>query len=185
MQLDDDYNKFSYRKRIDKELKQYNQYHLDEVFKLYLNYFNSINAVSICFSQGGDFVGGLNSDIWKAKIKRKGMNAFFFKTAKPIQFIGRINEDVNTYVNLGRQGKVFFTLRNVMINQIATQKNKGGMTDTYLKFGTYLKTFYSVMINPGCVKVATLGHGKNERIHHKINWDSVCPKILNEKYKKR
>ena len=64
-----------------------------------------------------------------------------------------------------------------------TQQNPGGLTDIYLDNGTYVKSFYSVIHEPSCVKVALMG-SNNKRIHHKINWDKCCPKILNEKWKK-
>lgn len=44
-----------------------------------------------------------------------------------------------------------------MSTQMQTQKNAGGMTETYLESGTYLKSFYSVMYAPSCVKLNTMG----------------------------
>jgi len=86
------------------------------------------------------------------------MNTLLCSLKRPIKFLGRINED-NT-----------------------TQKNKGGMTDIYLDTGTYLKSFYSVMFCPSCVKISKMGN-KDMRIHHKIKWENAVPCILNEKYK--
>ena len=49
-------------------------------------------------------------------------------------------------------------------------------------YGTYLKSFYSVMYCPSGVKVMLFcdGQQKNEqgRYHHNINWNAVAPKIL-------
>lgn len=50
--------------------------------------------------------------------------------------------------------------------------------------GTYVKTFYSVVYAPSCVKVATMGV-TNQRCHHHVNWNACCPKIINEKWRKR
>ena len=76
-----------------------------------------------------------------------------------------------------------FTVCNVSINQKATQSNKSGMTDVYLDGGTYLKSFYSVMYSPYCVKVAIMGD-KHKRIHHNVDWNACCPKIIDEQFKK-
>ena len=76
-----------------------------------------------------------------------------------------------------------FTIANVMINQGTTQANAGGMTEVYLDSGTYVKSFYTIMVAPSCTRISTMGN-KFKRIHHKILWDKCTPKILNEKYKK-
>lgn len=57
------------------------------------------------------------------------------------------------------------------------------MTEAYSESGTYLKTFYSVMSMPSCVKVGIMGE-QHKRIHHRIDWDRCAPKILDEKYRK-
>ena len=57
------------------------------------------------------------------------------------------------------------------------------MTDVYLDSGTFLKSFYTVMIAPSCVKLSMMGD-KHLRIHHNVNWECAVPKILNEKWKK-
>ena len=75
-----------------------------------------------------------------------------------------------------------------MLHQTQTQANSGGLTEEYLDKGTYVKSFYSVMLCPSFVKIKTVGgggHGRiNHRIHHKINARYGYPKIINEKYKK-
>ena len=62
------------------------------------------------------------------------------------------------------------------------------MTDLYVDAGTYIKTFYSVMYSPSCVKVGQIGDNRDGnahyRIHHKINWHHCAPKILREEWKK-
>ena len=70
-----------------------------------------------------------------------------------------------------------------MITQKTTQSNAGGMTETYLDMGTYLKSFYSVIYSPSCVKISEMGDA-HKRIHHAVNWDKCVPQILNEKWKK-
>ena len=102
---------------------------------------------------------------------------------KPIRFIGSINEDLNASVYEGQRGKVFFTINDVSINQKDTQQNKGGLTDVYLDLGTYVKSFYSVIVAPNCVKISAMGN-KDLRIHHKVIWNKCCPKIISERWKK-
>ena len=112
------------------------------------------------------------------------MNTFFCDVEKPFQFLGRINEDVNTYTRLGSTGWLGLTVTDGQINQKQTQKNKGGMSTVYLDSGTYLKSFYSVMGMPSAVRIQEMGD-KNKRIHHAVEWESCVPMILNEQYKKR
>lgn len=111
------------------------------------------------------------------------MNAFFCKTDRPFKFFGRINEDVNAYVKLGSEGKLFMTLTAIGLVQTETQQSAGGLTDAYLELGTYVKSFYSVMYCPSCVRVGAMGN-KDYRLHHQISWRNAVPKILDEKWRK-
>lgn len=111
------------------------------------------------------------------------MNTFFCSTDRKFKFIGRINEDVNTYTFLGSTGNLFLTILNVSITQITTQHNAGGMTELYLDSGTYIKSFYTVMYCPSFVKVGIM-QSVNQRLHHQISWEHAVPVILDEKYKK-
>ena len=104
-------------------------------------------------------------------------------TEREFQFVGRINEDVNTYITQGSLGKLFFTTNLIAINQKPTQSNAGGMTDVYLESGTYIKSFYSIIFSPSSVRIALMGN-KDMRIHHKISWKHTTPCILDEVHKK-
>lgn len=148
-----------------------------------INFLDDTGAITVALSQGGDFIGGKDSKFYHDKVSRKAMNTFFCKVSNPFQFVGRINEDVNTYTSLGNKGKLILTISDASITQVQTQANKGGMTDVYLDSGTYLKTFYTVIFSPSCTKVGMMGD-KHKRIHHMIDWDRCVPKILNEKWKK-
>ena len=114
---------------------------------------------------------------------RKAMNTFFCKTSHRFDFLGRINEDVNTYTYLGSKGERIFTYSHACINQMQTQSNSGGMTELYLDSGTYVKSFFSVMIMPSCVSIKSMGD-KHKRLHHNVKWDCCVPKIINQRYKK-
>lgn len=184
IQFDDDYTSFQFRYEEDNKLKHLKMENIEEVFNLVINFLNSSpNILSVCFSQGGDFIGGHNSGVWKKQIVRKGMNSFLCKTDRKFTFRGRINEDVNTYTVLGNQGKLFFTIASLSLEQTTTQSNEGGMTDIYLDSGTYVKSFYSIICSPQAVKINLMGN-KFKRMHHNIKWKYCSPKILNEKYKK-
>lgn len=184
IQLDDDYTHFRH-KMDDKE--NYSGgiriLDLDRVFDAMLDYYVSTPFLSIAMAQGGDFVGGELGSAWH-KPKRKCMNSFICSTDRPFKFFGRVNEDVNTYTNLGSRGGLFLTIMKVALQQKQTQSNAGGMTEMYQASGTYVKTFYSVMYQPSSVKVNTLG-SKFDRIHHRITWKHTVPVILSEEYKKR
>ena len=182
--LDDDYTSFKFR--INNELNHPEscpnlKKNLGKVFELTLNYFINSNFSSICFSQGGDWFGGAEQ-FGKAP-KRKAMNSWFCSTDRRFWFVSRLNEDVNTYMTLGHEGKVFMTIPFIQLDQMQTQKTKGGMTEAYLDGGTYVKSFYTVLARPDCTKISIMGRS-NKRLHHSIDWKVAVPMIIDEKYKK-
>ena len=183
LQLDDDYGQFKYR--IDDKLQHpKNRYtvktRLNSVFAAFLEYYKSIPALSIATLQGGDFFAG--GDAF-GKPKRKCMNTFFCSVDRPFQFVGRINEDVNTYTWYQNLGNLFLSVPFVQVDQIPTQSNTGGMTDIYLDKGTYTKSFYTVMFAPSYVTVAPMG-SKYLRLHHRVDWDCAVPCIVSERWQK-
>lgn len=187
VQLDDDYVKslgFRYKRDADGVYQNAAQIkRLDRVFELTVAFLEESKALSVAFLQGGDFIGGKEGSAAIAGLKRKCMNSFFCAVSRPFQFFGRLNEDVNLYTAGGRTGMLFFSLPQFAIQQLATQQNKGGMTETYLDQGTYLKSFYSVMFAPSCVHVATM-NTTHPRIHHRVRWDAAVPVILPERFRK-
>jgi hypothetical protein len=185
LQLDDDYTNFVYKFDENMAYKESRIFNLDSVFECMLKYYKSIDAITIAMAQNGDFIGGKNGSFAKnIKPRRKCMNTFFCSTESPFSFVGRINEDVNTYTSEGGRGKLLLTIPNVAIIQKQTQSNSGGMTDLYLDSGTYIKSFYSVMYSPSCVKVSEMGD-KHKRLHHRVRWNNAVPVILDESVKKR
>lgn len=184
VQLDDDYTVFSFRQNADGNYVNTNVKNLDFVFSVYLEYLISTPFNSICMAQGGDFIGGAISQIGLKKHKRKAMNTFFCDTKKPFRFVGRINEDVNTYSGVQRTGTPFLTVGLVSINQKSTQKNAGGMTELYLDQGTYVKSFYSVMYCPSAVVVKDMGD-VHKRLHHAVSYNACAPKIIEERHRRR
>lgn len=184
LQLDDDYTSFSPRIVSGIELLEPFTGRLDDIFSAFCDFLDETKAQTVAMAQGGDFIGGAASTRYWQGITRKAMNTFFINTNNPIQFQGRINEDVNTYVQQGNTGTLFFTISKYAIVQTTTQSNQGGMTDTYKATGTYLKTFHTIMRNPSSTKVGIIQATNQPRIHHSISWKHTTPMILNPQHKK-
>jgi len=180
VELDDDYTEFKFR--FEQELgNKWLIRNLDPVFLLFLNFYKSIPAKSIAFSQGGDHIGGYCGT---TKLKRKCMNSFFCSVDRPFKFIGAMNEDVNTYTTLGSRGYLFFTFTSLQLDQARTQSQTGGITDMYQRFGTYCKAFTTVMMMPSAVRVSMMNSRANPRLHHAIDWGRAVPRIVSERYRK-
>jgi hypothetical protein len=184
IEMDDDYTGFDYRLYSEKNQKPKSIFNLDNVFLLLLDFYKKSNFSSISIAQGGDFIGGKqNKMAKKPTIYRKCMNSFICSTERKFQFVGRINEDVNTYVKKQSIGLLMGTIPLVSLTQKTTQKNKGGMSDLYLDSGTYVKSFYTVIFAPSCTTIKPMGD-KHMRLHHSIKWESAVPKILSPDLKK-
>ncbi len=186
IELDDDYTSFTFR--FDGELNYVETKikNLERVWALMLKYYIETPALTtIAMAQGGDFIGGKNSDLGRMFPKRKAMNSFICSVDRPIRFVGTINEDVNTYTNEATRGKIFLTIPVVCLHQMTTQKTPGGMTELYLDSGTYIKSFYSVIFTPSAVRVAVMGGDVEKRLHHSVAWNNCAPKILQEKIRKK
>lgn len=185
LQLDDDYSGFMLRYPDGSKLAHLTPTweDLETVFEAMIDFLDSSGALTVAFAQGGDYIGGLAGGTYEQRLMRKAMNTFFCRTDRPIEFRGTMNEDVTAYTTLGSRGNLFFTVTDACITQLQTQSLSGGMTEAYSESGTYLKTFYSVMSMPSCIKVGMMGE-KHKRIHHRINWECCVPKILDEKHRK-
>lgn len=179
---DDDYTSFKYR--ITKDGGYYGKMiknNLDDVFNSYIDFLITSKVDTVCFAQGGDYIGGKdNCKVANGfKVSRKMMNLYFFDVDKPIEFKGTINEDLTSSVTEGRTGRIILTSLMNSIDQKETQAQAGGLTEIYLELGTYVKSFYSVIAAPSCVKVALMGRTQT-RIHHQVTWKNAVPKIIRE-----
>lgn len=187
IELDDDYTSFMLRyvSECGKKLRG-KPVNINKALNMYLDFFNKSKATSLAFSQGGDFIGGAECEHVKKgfPLIRKCMNSFICSTERPFKFIGAMNEDVNTYTTLGTRGHLFFTVLPLSFVQTATQSQKGGITEMYLRFGTYCKAFTTVMMSPSSVTVSMM-QSNNPRLHHSIDWDTTVPKIMSEDFKKK
>jgi hypothetical protein len=175
LQLDDDYYYFGYR--FETGARKITN--LNAAFAIVLNYYNSANIASIAFGQGGDHIGGFSG----IKLKRKCMNSFFCSTERPFRFVGAMNEDVNTFTTLGSRGSLFLTFTGLQLDQKDTQSQASGITEMYLRFGTFCKAFTTVMMMPGSTKVSMM-RSNNPRIHHSIDWKATVPCIVRETHRK-
>ena len=185
--LDDDYQgfRYTYSRNGDFIRKRIGSFNM--IVHSMIEFLESDERIdSICFLQEGDLIGGKNNTFLKAYkypfIKRKSMNSFFCKTSRRFWFFSRLNEDVNTYMILGSIGRLFLSIPDIALNQKQSQNNHGGMSDAYLASGTYVKSFYTVMICPSSCKVEY--QDKMGRLHHKIRWNNAVPKIIDETHKK-
>lgn len=185
LQLDDDYSGFMLRYPAGSKLAHLTPTgeDLETVFEAMIDFLDSSGALTVALAQGGDYIGGLAGGAYEKRLLRKAMNTFFCRTDRPIEFRGTMNEDVTAYTTLGSRGDLFFTVADACITQLQTQSLSGGMTEAYVESGTHLKTFYSIISMPSCIKVGMVGP-TNSRIHHRINWECCVPKILDEKYRK-
>jgi hypothetical protein len=183
--LDDDYTGFYYRCNESLDAQNFRfQLTMDDVCNAFVDFLKQTPTTTIAFSQGGDHIGG--DGVKDLRLRRKAMNSFFCAVDRPFKFFGRINEDTTAYTFKGREGDLYFTVMQVQLNQRQTQSNPGGLTEIYLDSGTYVKSFYSVLYAPSCVKVGILRdpRGNAARFHHDIDWGRCVPKIVSEVIKK-
>ena len=182
-ELDDDYTTIPYRYVENAVCYRSKSANLDAVFDAYIDFMeNSDDIYSVAFGQPGDFIGGSGSQLVKNKYIRKCMNSWICKTDRRFVFNGRMNDDVNTYCLYGSRGKLFYTFDFIMIDQPETQSVSGGMTDMYKGNGTYMKSFYTVMLCPSFVKISVMGD-RHYRLHHSIDYNYGVPKLISSKYK--
>lgn len=183
LELDDDYTEFRMRYDLNGVFSSLYVTQLDPLIEETLDFLDTSGALSVAWAQTGDFIGGMGSRVYKERLTRKAMNSFFCRVDRRFDFVGRINEDVNTYTWRGTRGELFFTIADMSLNQQDSQQNSGGMTELYLNAGTYVKSFYSVIVAPSCVKIAEMGCG-HRRIHHLVDWETCTPKIISSRFKK-
>lgn len=185
IELDDDYTSFEYRLYSETNQKPKQIKNLDSVFIALLDFYKKTKFDTISIAQGGDFIGGKSNKMAKKpSIYRKCMNSFICSTDREFNFVGRINEDVNTYTYKQSIGLLMGTIPMISLSQKQTQSNRGGMTDLYLDSGTYVKSFYSVIFMPSAVVIKPMGD-KHYRLHHHVKWENCAPKIISQKHCKK
>jgi hypothetical protein len=183
MQLDDDYVSLLYRYPNGDKLAHHKIKSLDKVIDAMITFMEDTGTTSMAMAQGGDHMGGAKGNATKPLL-RKCMNTWLLKTDNPIEFIGRMNDDVNTYIVYGSRGQMFFTTTLLQTTVMQTQKTAGGMTEMYLDAGTYMKSMYTVMMHPSSVTVRPMGQ-THKRLHHHVDWNHTVPKIISDTHKKK
>lgn len=182
-QFDDDYTNFSYRYIRKNKILSHTIRNFDHIIPVMLDLLEDTNALTVALSQGGDHIGGILGNYRKG-VLRKAMNSQFVRTDRPIEFAGRLNDDVNAYVVQGSRGELFFTVTDIQLNQVTTQSSPGGMTEIWVESGTYLKSFFTVMMAPSSVKIRMMGQS-GRRLHHSILWENTVPKIISPRHRKK
>lgn len=185
LELDDDYTDFVFRYEDGDSLLSYYLTYVtfERAVDYTIDFLEKSDADCVAWAQSGDLIGGKYSYMWRHKIRRKIMNSFFCRVDRPFKFLSRMNDDVTTYVVKDQRGAKFFTLRDVVVQQLETQTNRGGLTTMYKEYGTYVKSFYTIMMAPSCTKLGVVGTTK-PRFHHRIDWEKCAPKILASEYRK-
>lgn len=181
-QLDDDYKRFEHRWVNGSTLEITYVRNLDRLYDNLVEFLETSGAASVALSQGGDHIGGAAGGL-HLRIKRKAMNTFVLATDRPFPWVGRMNDDVCTYVTHGSRGHLFLTVLDVMVSQPQTQTRPGGLTGMYLDHGTYVKSFYTVMMHPSSVTV-TMMRDHHRRAHHRISARHTYPHIISDRYRK-
>ena len=190
--LDDDYIDWTWKIDDKNEWVSHKPIkNLDNIFNCMVDFLSKTPFITVCLGQTGELQGGRGFLIKRGihkYYKFKAMNTWVCDVEKPFKFFGRVNEDVNLYTYFQRQGNLVITLFNAVIIQKRTQANAGGLTELYLDQGTYVKSFYSVMYAPSCVKVYLFKGSQTTkrlgRLHHKVRYNNTVPKIVEQIYQK-
>lgn len=132
LQFEDDYMSLEYRYPQDNKLKTAPVTEFDEVCNAYIEFLENTPVTSVAFAQNGDFIGGAQNSFLKKCVKRKIMNSWFCATDRRFKFSGTLNDDVNTYIGLGKTGTIFLSTKDVSLRQGVTQHNRGGFQKSIL-----------------------------------------------------
>lgn len=181
--LDDDYTQLRFRREINGELLSAQAPRIGGIFDAMFEFLDVSNAAAVAFSQGGDFIGGVGGSKYRRRVLRKAMQTWFIRTDSTWRVVGRLNDDVNTYAVHGTRGDLFLTVTACSIEQTLTQQADGGMTPAYLQDGTYIKSFYTLMMVPSATTINLMGT-VHKRIHHKLSGKHCFPMIIPETYRK-
>lgn len=131
-----------------------------------------------CFAigQSGDLIGGESSF---AIYKRKVMNCTFYLP----EFIqagerGVQDNDTSQFCSIWNEGLFTgTTLKGLILHQMQSAKQKGGLTDLYNECKLLNKALVCVIQYPSAV-IAERQKKNGNRIHHRINYRYLAPCIL-------
>lgn len=184
MQLDDDYSAFHYKNDPCNRYCSKKISSLDLVLSSMVEYAEKAGIACLAMSQEGDHIGGQNSTYNKTvRTKRKAMNSMLMRVDNPVSFVGKVKEDATMAALESLRGRLVLTLMGISLSQGVTQANAGGLTEIYKDQGTYVKSMYSVIYAPSCVKVKNMVVGE-KRLHHIVDYEKAAPKIIREQHRK-
>ena len=177
MTIDDDIKQFNYRIVKDNKLISRKIKRLDDVIIANLNFFKNNKVDVLGFADSSLYFGGINGQRYSERLPREAYQCMMFKTDKKINYKGTMCEDLNTTLEYGKQGTIFFNNMLICFNAPKRSTNDGGLKDLYDNNSLYVRNFYSLIVNPSVVKLLPNGKTKN-----KIK--DTLPKIINQRWKK-
>lgn len=97
-----------------------------------------------------------------------------------VRWRGRLNDDVINAQDIMRVGKIGIQFKYLSTATTPTQQEAGGLTEFYKQVGTVQKTAYAIMNAPDITELVI----RFGRYHHKVDWNAIAVKIIDEKYRK-
>lgn len=175
-EFDDDLTDVAIRYIDGNKLKSKSDYNFDDLCNAMLELLQCDKVWALSFGQAFNYIGGINGR-FKSRLERQAFGFYFLKTTHRIHYKGITNEDMNTILELGQQGKVTFSVLDFMAASPERTTNEGGNFELYNSMTKYVRNFYPLITAPSCVKMKS-----NGEIERKQN--SMFPKILSERWKK-
>lgn len=176
-QFDDDYNGFyRYNHELNKNVRiRSGKKFFNELYRLAeFGYNANLSNVGFCPST----IEAKQAD--RKLFAKRVFNAHNLLSDETyIPWVGRMNDDTINALNVWRNGGIEISFKYMQMNMEASQQEKGGLTDLYKQDGTVRKTAYAIMACPGCVKLVN----RFGRYHHSVDWESIAPKLISERYK--
>lgn len=128
------------------------------------------------FSQGGDLIGGCGcGKVYRPKV----MNTTFYN----LKYIyrperGVQDDDTSAFAGIMNEGLFCGSCRyGLILHQTPSATSRGGLTDLYNECKLLNKALVIPIQFPSCA-VAERQKGNGGRLHHKINYRYLMPKIL-------
>ena len=177
-QLDDDYNAFYRIIPGTFKKKRMNGQELYEVLTEISEF-----AHKCGLQNAGIALGTIESHPRKKKtFSRRVFNAHNLPTDPKLftRWRGRMNDDLINAIETYRNGGFEMLFKYANLTMMTSQQEAGGLTELYRKEGTVRKTAYPVLLAPQAVKLVV----RFGRYHHRVNWDLLSPKVLDEKYQR-
>ena len=178
MMTDDDMKTVSFRVVKDNKLIGKKVKSLDKVFEAMLKLLNNKQIYCLGFGNAGSYIGGLNGK-YKKKMDIGSYNVYFLKNGD-MRFRGTSDEDATFYVDNVKIGNMCYLVLDVGYDSYERGSNKGGLSEMYKELGTYVRSFYAVIANPAVFKL----YLRKNKFEIKKSFNSIAPKLLNERWKK-